>query len=99
MKRVHFILYVKDQARSRDFYAAVLDRTADLDVPGMTEFALGGNAVLGLMPQAGIERLLGGKVAARGEEIARCELYLVAADAEALHRRALAAGASELSPF
>jgi len=96
-----FILYVADQARSRDFYAAVLEQAPQLDVPGMTEFALPDGAALGLMPEQGIKRLLGGVLPdpAAATGIPRCELYLRGADPAARHRRALAAGARELSPL
>ena len=95
----HFILYVADQAASAAFYARVLDACPVLDVPGMTEFALPGGAVLGLMPEAGIRRLLGGRLPdpARAHRVPRAELYLRVADAAAWHARALAAGARELS--
>jgi catechol 2,3-dioxygenase-like lactoylglutathione lyase family enzyme len=97
--RAHFILFVRDQARSRAFYARVLERAPRLDVPGMTELELGPGAVLGLMPEVSITRLLEGRVepgAARG--VARAELYLHVDDVAAWHTRALAAGATELSP-
>ena len=98
--RAHLILYVADQARSRDFYAAVLATAPTLDVPGMTEFPLADGAVLGVMPAAGIARLLHDAV--RVPELAdrdvRAELYLVVDDARAHHARALAAGAHELDP-
>lgn len=98
--RAHFILYVKDQERSTAFYARVLSSEPRLDVPGMTEFALGAGAILGLMPEAGIRRLLGPALpdpqSARG--IPRSELYLHVADVESCHARALDAGARELSP-
>ncbi len=95
----HFILYVADQARSASFWSGVLERAPVLDVPGMTEFALGGDAVLGLMPEAGIRRLLGERLPdpARGSGVPRAELYLHVADPVAAHGRALAAGALELS--
>ncbi|MBL8955369.1 MAG: hypothetical protein JNK82_31635 [Myxococcaceae bacterium] len=97
---VHLILYVADQARSTAFYAAVLARKPRLDVPGMTEFELEGGSILGLMPEAGIKRLLGAALpdpaSARG--IPRAELYLKGTGAAAFHVRALAAGALELSP-
>ncbi|MBI2749693.1 MAG: glyoxalase [Burkholderiales bacterium] len=97
----HFILYVADQARSAAFYRAVLACAPRLDVPGMTEFVLPGGAVLGLMPQTGIRRLLGSALpdptGAAG--IPHCELYLVVEQPETFHQRALAAGATELSPL
>lgn len=97
----HFILYVADQARSRAFYQQALGHGPTLDVAGMTEFALPGGAVLGLMPEAGIRALLGGAIQdpAEARGIPRAELYLVLPEAEARHRAALAAGAEELSPF
>lgn len=95
----HFILYVADQKLSARFYEKALASKPRLDVPGMTEFELGGGAVLGLMPSAGIRRLLGPKLPdpAEGDGIPRAELYLLVEDPSAGHRRALEAGAAELS--
>jgi predicted enzyme related to lactoylglutathione lyase len=90
---LHTILYVADQASARSFWRQVLDREPTLDVPGMTEFAVG-DGVLGLMPEAGIHRLLG-VVPGPG---ARVELYLRVDDPGAHHARAVSAGAVELSP-
>ncbi|MBZ0269770.1 glyoxalase [bacterium] len=99
--RAHFILYVADQRAATRFWKAALDREPSLDVAGMTEFPLDGGAVLGLMPAAGIRRLLGdalpGSVA--GADRANAELYLAVEDPAACHARALAAGARELSPL
>ena len=91
----HFIVYVQDQGSASAFWRVALGRAPRLDVPGMTEFALEDGAVLGLMPEAGIRRLVG--VAPGGEGV-RCELYLHVPDPAAAHARALAAGARELSP-
>jgi catechol 2,3-dioxygenase-like lactoylglutathione lyase family enzyme len=95
----HFILYVQDQAAATRFYSAVLGMAPTLDVPGMTEFRLSDGAVLGLMPVAGIRRLLGEALpdpaGARG--VPRAELYLLVQDPAACHRRALENGARELS--
>lgn len=93
-----FILYVKDQQRSRDFYAAVLNKEPALDVPGMTEFRLGGGGVLGLMPEAGIRALLGPALPdpAGAGGAPRAELYLRVSGAGDFHRRALERGAVEL---
>lgn len=97
----HFILYVADQARSTRFYGALLAAAPRMVAPGMTEFDLPGAAVLGLMPEAAIKRLLGSAIAdpaaARGAP--RAELYLLVADPAAWQARALAAGAGELSPL
>ncbi len=91
-----FILYVADQGRARDFYASVLDVAPSLDVPGMTELPLPGGGRLGLMPEAGIHRLLPGLLEGRGP---RAELYLRVGRPEALLERALAEGAGLLSPL
>jgi len=97
----HFILYVVDQERSTAFYSAALGVEPRLQVPGMTEFALPGGGVLGLMPERGIRKLLGSPLPdpGSGRGIPRCELYLVVGEPGAWHGRALAAGASELSPL
>jgi uncharacterized protein len=98
---VHLILYVSDRAAATAFWRAVLDRQPVLDEPGMTEFTLGDQVVLGLMPEAGIRTLLGRALpdpgAARG--IPRAEVYFVVANPAGCHARALAAGATELSPL
>ncbi len=98
LKRVHLILYVLDQRASTVFYRAVLAIEPILDVPGMTEFEIQPGTVLGLMPQAGITRLLGPTVdPARAAGCPRAELYVVVDDPALFHARALASGARELS--
>ena len=62
INKSHFILYVKDQEISTEFYSNFLDLSPTLNVPGMTEFSLSENTVLGLMPEKGIENLLNKKV-------------------------------------
>jgi len=96
-----FVLYVGDQRRSAAFYAAVLGTGPTLDVPGMTEFALPGGGAVGLMPEAGIKRLLGEALPdpSRANGVPRAELYLRVEDPGTFHDRALAAGARELSPL
>jgi len=99
IQRSHFILFVRDQRLSATFYRDVLGRAADLDVPGMTEFALGPGVVLGLMPEAGISRVLDGAVepAAAGRQ-PRAELYLQVDDPDVYFSRALAAGGDAIEP-
>jgi uncharacterized glyoxalase superfamily protein PhnB len=99
--KAHFILYVSDQKASAAFYAAVLQAEPRLDVPGMTEFQLNDGAVLGLMPQTGIKRLLGDKLPdpTKASGIPRAELYIITDDPAGHHQRALQSGAKELSPL
>ena len=97
--KTHFILYVKDQAQSTAFYTRVLGCQPSLNVPGMTEFTLAKNTILGLMPEAGIRRLLGERLPnpAHGTCILRSEIYLLVHQPLAYHQRAIQAGAIELS--
>ncbi len=97
--RPHTILFVRDQAASAKFYARVLGVAPRLDVPGMTELELGGGAVLGLMPEAGITRLLGAAMPAPAFVAGpvRGELYLVVDEPAVYHARAVEAGARELA--
>jgi catechol 2,3-dioxygenase-like lactoylglutathione lyase family enzyme len=100
MKRSMFILYVSDQQASRDFYAAVLARSPVLDVPGMTEFNLADGSTLGLMPESGIQKLLGGGLAEPafgGGGGLRAEVYLLVDDPRECLQRAVNAGARLLS--
>jgi catechol 2,3-dioxygenase-like lactoylglutathione lyase family enzyme len=96
IKSLEVILYVSDQARSRDFYREVLGMEPSLDVPGMTEFDIAG-AKLGLMPASGIKVLLADVITESDQAISRCELYLVVDDPIAYAARARSAGAMELS--
>ncbi len=101
VSKTHLIFYVQDQARSTDFYAAVLASTPSLNVPGMTEFVLSDGCVLGLMPIAGINRLLGDRIKdpSLALGIPRAEIYLYVPDPTAYMERAKSAGATELSPL
>lgn len=95
---VLFVLYVGEQSVARSFWEAVLLRPPILDVPGMTQFTLGEGAVLGLMPEAGIRRLLPTLPdPAPGTKAPRAEVYLRVVDPQAHHDRVLAAGGVELS--
>lgn len=95
----HLILFVKDQEQSMRFYSAVLGRIPRLHVPGMTEFELSDTCIFGLMPEAGIKRLLGSKLPdpASASGVPRSELYLRVDDPTTYHLRALEMGAKELS--
>lgn len=93
--QVEFILYVADQATSKDFYSTLLGQEPSLDVPGMTEFDLPG-CKLGLMPEANIARIISGPLPhpASGAGVPRCELYLLVDDLDASCARAEKAGAA-----
>jgi uncharacterized glyoxalase superfamily protein PhnB len=99
VSEVEIILYVEDQACSRDLYAALLGLVPTLDVPGMTEFTISATLKLGLMPNAGIATILGDTMPhpRRGTGIPRCELYLKVADVEQAYSNALLSGARSVS--
>jgi len=98
---IQTILYVKEQQVSTDFYTALLQRTPDLDVPGMTEFNIGSGAKLGLMPNSGIAKILSGKTPdpALGIGIPRCELYLYVEDVVQAYNNAIQINAKLISPI
>lgn len=100
MKEIEFILYVKDQARSKEFYTALFESEPVLNVPGMTEFMLADNVKLGLMPESGIVKILRDKTPdpSTGNGIPRCELYLKITDIEKYSNNAMAAGAKLIDP-
>lgn len=99
--KMNAILFVRDQKAATDFYRQVLAREPILDVPGMTEFEIARGAVLGLMPEAGVKRLLGAKVGDLESARAgvRSEIYLTVGEPSEFHQRALQAGAQEMSPL
>jgi hypothetical protein len=98
--KIEIILYVSDQLRSKKFYEKILRKKPSLDVEGMTEFELAESCVLGLMPNAGIARILLDKMPHPdlGIGIPRCELYLRVEDASHELAQALQFGALEICP-
>lgn len=98
--KAHFILYVSDQKISTDFYTSVLLIVPVLNVPGMTEFAIG-NATLGLMPEDGIVHLLGNRIThpSLAGNTPRSEVYLMVDNPADYHSRSISAGSKELSPL
>lgn len=90
INKSHIIFYVEDQQKSTEFYSQLLNLKPTLNVPGMTEFTLIDNAVLGLMPAAGIKKLLKEKIELPQKTIntPRAEIYLVVDNAEEYIRRA-----------
>lgn len=95
----HFILYVRDQEASAIFYQRILNQSPQLNVPGMTEFQLSEECILGLMPEGGIKRLLGEAIPhpAEAKGVPRAELYLVVSNPEEFISRGERAGGRLLS--
>jgi len=96
---LHIILYVRNQDKSTEFYSQFLRKSPVLHVPGMTEFALNEHVILGLMPEAGIYKLLGTSMPnpTLANGIPRCELYLYCDDIMAEYAHALTCGALSIS--
>ena len=99
MEKVHFILYVRNQQESMAFYSYLLQKQPVLNVPGMTEFDLNDGAKLGLMPEAGIAKIIGDKLPhpAGGNGIPRCELYLMVENPNQYYQRAIERGGRPVS--
>jgi predicted enzyme related to lactoylglutathione lyase len=92
-----FILYVKDQQKSTEFYTQLLDKKPILNVPGMTEFKLNEYTKLGLMPEKGIEKILKNlPKPSSGNGIPRCELYINVDNVINMHKKAIFIGAKEI---
>ncbi len=100
LKRLHTILYVQDQDLSTQFYQKLLQKNANLYVPGMTEFQLHDFFTLGLMPRSGIAKLLDWAIEPRSEsrEEAQCELYLLVENVHSAFQHACDCGAKLLNP-
>lgn len=98
---VEIILYVADQERSKSFYASLLDRQPEVDVPGMTAFNLSPELRLGLMPENGIAKIICPAVPhpSRASGVPKCELYLRLEQADVYFERALSAGAVKIADF
>lgn len=96
---VIFILYVKNQQESCDFYRSLLLKEPLLNVPGMTEFELSDTSILGLMPESGIVKILENAVPhpSKGNGIPRCELYLTVDNPAEYFKRAVKLSAVPVS--
>jgi len=99
IKQIETILYVSNQQTASEFYERIFRKKPDLDVPGMTEFVLADNFKLGLMPNKGIAKILGGKTPHpdMGNGIPRCELYLYVENIEQEYDNAVKCGAKLIS--
>lgn len=90
INKSHIIFYIGDQQASTEFYSKLLNINPTLNVPGMTEFTLTDNSILGLMPAAGIKKLLKEKIELPQKIIntPRAEIYLIVDNAAAYIKRA-----------
>jgi predicted enzyme related to lactoylglutathione lyase len=89
--KTHFILYVENQSISIEFYSKLLNQLPILNVPGMTEFNLSENTILGLMSSSGIKKLLDNKIDiySSSDKAAKAELYIVVDNIQDYYDRAL----------
>lgn len=101
IKTTHIILYVSDQQKSTAFYSELLGITPRLNVPGMTEFALQPNTILGLMPNSSIAKIITPPLPhpSEGNGIPRCELYLYVNDLNEQYERIQKLVAKIISPL
>ena len=100
IRQTQFILYVSDQEKSKEFYKNILQLEPILDVPGMTEFELGTNSKLGLMPETSIAKIPQAMVPhpTSGNGIPRCEIYLLVGNIKPFIDRSIDNGAKLVSP-
>ena len=75
--KIEIILYVKNQERSKEFYALLFGKDPVLDVPGMVEFQVSDDFKLGLMLETSIVKIIEDRLPHPnlGNGIPRCELY------------------------
>ncbi|WP_457618883.1 VOC family protein [Lutibacter sp.] len=101
MNEIEFILYVRNQEKSRVFYERLLNLKPSLNVPGMTEFELLENVKLGLMPENGIAKIISKKLPHQknGNGIPRCEIYLKVNNPIEYIKRRIELGGKEISEF
>jgi len=94
-----FILFAADPLKSKIYYESVLGIKPVLDVPGMTEFRLGNQVKLGIMPGDGIAKILDGRIPNPNliAGATRCELYLYVDHPDVYYERAVKAGGRGVS--
>ena len=99
MNEIEFIIYVKDQQKSKWFYENVLQISPSLNVPGMTEFKLADNVKLGIMPESGIAKIISTHLPhpKDGNGIPRCELYLKVKNPTEYITKGIELGGKEIS--
>jgi predicted enzyme related to lactoylglutathione lyase len=88
------VIFVKNQEKSRDFYMEVLGMEPFMDVPGVTEFKLDDNMLLGIMPSEGVKNMMDIKTINHWEagETPKCQIYLPVDEPDEYYNRAIKAG-------
>lgn len=96
---IMYIIYVKDQEKSKEFYEKVLGYEPKLHVPGMTEFQLVHNVSLGIMPEEGIMRILENRIPdpQNANGVPRSEIYLYVDDPDRYFNKLVQAGGTGIS--
>ncbi|MFZ5554594.1 MAG: VOC family protein [Bacteroidota bacterium] len=97
--KAEFILYVKDQEKSKSFWSAILEKEPVLHVQGMTEFMITENCKLGIMPEKNIARIISPAVEdpSLSSGKSRCEIYLYVNDPDLSLQKAISEGAHPVS--
>ncbi len=101
IQEVEIILFVANQEMSTVFYEKILRALPQINVLGMTEFQISAYCKLGLMPNHGIEKILGKELPSPsiGVGIPRCELYLMVENLQLEFENAINCGAKLISPI
>jgi len=96
---LYIIFYVKNQNKAKELYSQLFSIKPVLHVPGMTEFVLGSNIKLGLMPNERINKLIETKTPHpdNAEGIPKCELYVVIENPEKYLEKAVKIGFIKLA--
>jgi len=101
LNQIEIILYVANQNISKEFYSKLFQTEPSLNVPGMTEFDLFENVILGLMPENGIAKILTPNLPhpKKGNGVPRCELYIKMDNVKSYFDRAIQLGGKLVSPI
>lgn len=99
INKSHIILFVENQELSTVFYEKLFEKKADLNVKGMTEFDLNSELTVGLMPIAGINKIMNNKLQSPSlaKNVAKCELYLLVDNFENVYSRLINSGVRLIS--
>lgn len=94
------LLYVANQARSREFYSALFTLTPVLDVESISEFIINDTMKIGILDERWIGELIGDSMPkpASGSGIPRVELYLFVENPTEMYDKAISLGATAVSP-